>query len=776
MNAPFSNVVPGWLIFVCIFFGLSDAFGLQIAREGKSDYQILLPASPSPVEIRAAEELQHFLHAIADVKLEITHENDASAERNGQTKPRPQKRQKYLAVGATSIAQKHIDLQKTKPDEILIKALPDGRILLTGDRKRGTLYAVYVFLERLGVRWWTADFTHIPQISNLCVKDGLLIAHAPQLSYRAVYQRQAWDADFSLHNRLNGHRHQIPKELGENELLLNWVHSFYHYLPPSKYFAEHPEWYAEINGTRVAENSQLCLTNDEMTREVVRNVLAELRENPDVRILDLSQNDNQKPCDCAQCRELDEKEGSRAASLLLFVNQVAEAVEKEFPNVLVETLAYQYSRKAPRTIRPRDNVLIRLCSIECSFLKPLDHPSNAKFAEDLEAWRKISRQLFVWDYATNYHDYVGPFPNLRAIGPNIKYFVKNGCVGLFEEAEGDDFAELRNWVQAQLMWDVSLDPEKLKTEFLEGYYGPEVAPFIQKYLDALHDRAEKVDVYLGCFGAKTSKWLDLATLNQAQRFMNQAVEASKKAYGMDSPQLRRLRKTRLALDSVWLYRYVSLKREAVEKKIPYEGPDDLTTAADSFEKACAEFDIRALTIGQADYAQFVAGVKQADAMNRQLPDFCKNIPRERVLTFTPLAFHNVKNRAVAIDDPAAVGGKAMKMDVDVNWNLQFHPDFTGRFRIYASLRCEGKEDKLEKGKELKICSWGLYDTENKRSVKTQPQFAAQFLNADGKYDSNYRWFDLGVVEVPTASYLWFAHGQSPDVDAFFIDRVIFIAE
>ena len=123
-----------------------------------------------------------------------------------------------------------------------------------------------------------------------------------------------------------------------------------------------------------------------------------------------------------------------------------------------------------------------------------------------------------------------------------------------------------------------------------------------------------------------------------------------------------------------------------------------------------------------------------------------------------------------VNDPAAVAQKAMKMDISVNWNLQYHPEFTGKYRIYASLRCEGKE------KDQKICTWGLYDTEKKRSVKTLPQFSSQFMNEDGKFDSNYRWFDLGSVEIPSNCYLWFAHGQSPDLDAFFIDRVIFIAE
>ena len=37
----------------------------------------------------------------------------------------------------------------------------------------------------------------------------------------------------------------------------------------------------------------------------------------------------------------------------------------------MDTLAYRYTRQAPKTIKPADNVIIRLCSIECCFSHPL---------------------------------------------------------------------------------------------------------------------------------------------------------------------------------------------------------------------------------------------------------------------------------------------------------------------------------------------------------------------------------------------------------------------
>ena len=139
--------------------------------------------------------------------------------------------------------------------------------------------------------------------------------------------------------------------------------------------------------------------------------------------------------------------------------------------MLVESLAYQYTRKPPKTIKPRDNVLIRLCTIKCSYIQPLDGEQNRKFAADIEGWSKIARHLFIWDYTTNYNDYLGPHPNLRVLVPNVRYFIKHGAIGLFEEGEGDDFCELKNWLLLRVMWEPNLDGEKLIGEFLSGYYG-----------------------------------------------------------------------------------------------------------------------------------------------------------------------------------------------------------------------------------------------------------------------------------------------------------------
>ena len=93
---------------------------------------------------------------------------------------------------------------------------------------------------------------------------------------------------------------------------------------------------------------------------------------------------------------------------------MAADIEEEFPHVAISTLAYQYTRKPPKHIKPRPNVIVRLCSIECSFSKPLADERNKPFRDDIVGWSEICDRLYIGDYTTNFRHHIMPHPNLRA--------------------------------------------------------------------------------------------------------------------------------------------------------------------------------------------------------------------------------------------------------------------------------------------------------------------------------------------------------------------------
>ena len=197
-------------------------------------------------------------------------------------------------------------------------------------------------------------------------------------------------------------------------------------------------------------------------------------------------------CQCDSCRAVDEEAGSPAGTMVRFVNAVAEAVEKEFPDVLIETLAYQYTRKAPKHARLRHNVVPCLCTIECEFARSLDkspYPQNIAFRKDIEEWSSQTDSLYIWDYVTDFAHYPKPFANILCLQDNIRFFIRNGAKMLFEQGayQGShgDFAELKAWLLAKWMWNPNLDLDVLLDEFLPGYYGAG-APYVREYLEELH--------------------------------------------------------------------------------------------------------------------------------------------------------------------------------------------------------------------------------------------------------------------------------------------------
>src|SRR4051812_31654509 len=161
--------------------------------------------------------------------------------------------------------------------------------------------------------------------------------------------------------------------------------------------------------------------------------------------------------------------------MLAGINAIAGEIGKQYPNFMIETLAYQHTRHPPKNLKPAKNVLVRLCSIEADGAHPLDSVQNKAFADDLHGWAKLADNLFVWNYVTNFNFPTIPHPNLTAIGPDLKFFADNHVVGVFEQGDAGnqlagDMLPLRVWLMSHLMWDPSKDSEKLISEFLSGYF------------------------------------------------------------------------------------------------------------------------------------------------------------------------------------------------------------------------------------------------------------------------------------------------------------------
>lgn len=372
----------------------------------------------------------------------------------------------------------------------------DGNVLITGSSFQQLVRGIYAFLEQFGgVKMYTSEEVSYTK-DEISVPKGAKVDYKPYFECTDTDWLSPKDVQYSLFNGFNSAEYRdIPKEYGG---CIDYISSFAHTLTnqfcsSSKYYEEHPEYFALYRGIRT--NSQLCLSNPDVLKIVTQEVLDLLEKkwdpNAELQIVSLTQHDNIFFCSCPKCRATDKKYGSHAGTMLEFVNAVAREVKaRGYDNVAIDTFAYRYTRKPPKGIVPEDNVIVRLCSIECCFSHALDDKSckaNKSFMEDLDGWSKICSRIYIWDYCTNYANWVGPFPDFGTLQKNMQMFSEHNVRGIYEEgnyamkAEGE-FGELRSWLIGQLCKNPYIDYDAAITEFCDAYYGA-AGKYVKKYLD-----------------------------------------------------------------------------------------------------------------------------------------------------------------------------------------------------------------------------------------------------------------------------------------------------
>jgi hypothetical protein len=451
--------------------GKSSAAFTFVSR-GKPACSILLPDAATSQERKAAADLQQWLAEMSGATVPIVTEA-------------PSVRGRVISIGNTAVLAKSVAPTADLGDEGYGIAVRRGNLYLWGGRTRGIVNAVYALLEEdMGCRWYSKDSTRLPRASTLRVAP-VARTYVPQLRLRDPFYFVSFDATWSLRNRTNAPSAPVPEEWGGRmDYGPLFVHTFHQLMPPDRYFAEHPEYYMlDANGKR--NSYQLCTTNPDTVRIVTEAVLKAFRDHPHAELASVFKMDGGGICHCARCKELREAEGADMACQLFMVNQVADAVAKEFPRATVDTLAYLDTIGVPKTVRPRPNVAIRLCNDTVgSWAHPFTPARECKVAELAKSWSAACKRIYIWDYNTNFSHYQAPMPNMEVIADNIRFWIENHAEGIMTQANyqtpGSERDEMRSWVIAKLMWDPSLDLNALVNDFIYGHYG-KAAPAIAEY-------------------------------------------------------------------------------------------------------------------------------------------------------------------------------------------------------------------------------------------------------------------------------------------------------
>ena len=504
---------------------LSACTGKHVLFEnGASDYSIVIDKEASASEQYAAEELQNWLREVGGVSLPIVGPDEGEQG-------------KRLVVGYNSIVEDLVPKAQIQSpsDDSFTWCSKKGDVLFWGGSERGTLYSVYDFLEdQLGIRWYSEDVTVVPEVEKwsfsrlynhevpaLLVRDNCMLAPRTNTVFSA---------------RLRNNFTRLPgKEQGTTlpgTAEGYWgVHAMAYHVPAHKYFKDHPEYFSLYDGKRCTD--QLCLSNPDVLKICIESMRKVMREEPDYMIYSMEQLDNVQPCqcECEACQALIDEYGGNSGIMVWFVNQVADALKYEFPDKYVGTFAYRYTRHAPTGIVPRDNVVIRLCSIECCLLHDFEGcEMNQPFMKDLQDWSAIAKNLYIWDYATDFSYYCLPVANLRLLQPKIKDFCEHNAMGMLEQGDYQtrtcELKELRAYLVSKLLWDPDEDVEAIIREFTDGYYGP-AGRYIREYIDYADTYLRREGMHTDCYANVAHPMFTSEFVTEAARIFDDAKEAVK---------------------------------------------------------------------------------------------------------------------------------------------------------------------------------------------------------------------------------------------------------
>lgn len=458
----------------------------------------------------------------------------------------------------------------------------DSLITISANNKRNLYYATYDFIEKfLNVNWLSNDFTYYEDLKSINFPKNYSYYFEPPVLTRTVHSKLFYK-DSVFADKLKVTNEAFPRYVPSAR-----VHTFHRFLPYEVFYDKNPEYYALRNGKRLP--TQLCLTNTDVLKIVKDSVNSFFNKFPNSDVISVSQDDNTQYCQCDKCSKIDNQEGSPAGTMIHFVNAVAES----FPNKTISTLAYQYTRKPPK-VKPIENVLITLCSIECNRSVPIELGCK-DFSSDLKGWSQLTDNIRIWDYTTQFTNFLAPFPNWGTIKPNINLFVDNNAKWIFEQHSNNDseLFELRSYIMAKLLWNPNLDFQTLLNEFNNKYYG-NGGKYISEYVNSIQNQIDNTSFFLFLYGDPSQgfdSFLSPENLLNYDILFNKALSSVE----LDSEYYKRILRSKISIDYAVLESYRKnfsdlYQLTKTENDIKSINPK-LIRRLNAFSKTCNDNDI-----------------------------------------------------------------------------------------------------------------------------------------------------------------------------------------
>lgn len=436
--------------------GKSQSFVINASNSSRSS--IVIAPNASRVCQKAANELQKYVKNATGLTLKIVNAPDENPN---------------IIIGQGSYITdllKDANTSRLAADGYRLKTAGNDLIIAGGNNK-GPLFAVYTFLENyLGYRLYAPGVMKTPNIREIKIA-SVDLTENPQLVFRDVFYNPAFDSLYADWHKLTPARTTYSSAFGI------WSHTTFDIMPPARYFKDHPDYYIL---DKKGQPAQINFGNTEVYNIVLGWLNAKIKSQTQYDYWSVGQEDNSTYCNTAECQKIIAQTGSPAGPVILFTNKIAQF----FPRKTISTLAYSFSRKPPANVTLANNLNIMFCANIKNYVSAYTGPDHADMRSDLDGWLKLTKNIFVWDYIIDYSALESIYPNLLSLKPNLKFFINKGANGYYAQGnfyEDGEFAELRTYLMAKLLWNPDIDDKRVIDDFLAGFYG-NAAPYMKQYI------------------------------------------------------------------------------------------------------------------------------------------------------------------------------------------------------------------------------------------------------------------------------------------------------
>ena len=345
----------------------------------------------------------------------------------------------------------HIDPTLQEGFRIAIKG---SNIELTATDDRQMLWLQYQLIKKISKEDPRIDGSDLPPaIINLTDTCGTFA-----FDYQSIYSPSGLNPDYTGVMGLNNFDdswgiwgHNLRKVLGDNV----------------------DKVYATIHGK--TDDSQLCFSSEEMYRQIESYIVDNIGEKGSSRFV-IAPDDTPYACTCASCTAMGNTEKNATPA----VTELLLRLSQRFPKHSFFTISYLSTKQVTDKQLP-SNAGIIVSAIDFP-LRRIDgkNAQEKKFMQQLNQWKKVTKNIYIWDYINNFDDYLTPFPILKIAQQRLRFFKQNGASGIFFNGSGysySSFDEMRTFVLSALL----INPELPVEELVRDYFNQEY-PLSKKWL------------------------------------------------------------------------------------------------------------------------------------------------------------------------------------------------------------------------------------------------------------------------------------------------------